>query len=191
MRQLADFIASNLSSGAIAGIVVAVVAAVLGAGAAIFFYWRWKAALATHHDLYRIYTPQERPPESATVAPTGISSSLETRGNANSSRNDTPIQALIGRAQQPANNHPAQYDGAFSISPGSRDSRSFVDTMSSPTQSPVDEVRRSRRVNYSKDVEYGSTHRVWDGGLFLTHPEGDCRWPTNFQNLRVRDVVRV
>jgi hypothetical protein len=149
MRQLAYFIARRLSSGAIVGIVIAVVAAVLSAGAAIFFYRRWKAALATQRDLYRAYTPQQRPPESATVAPTGFSSSLET-SNASLMRNDTSIQAFSGRAQQPANNLAAQHDGAVPIASGSRDSRSIIDI---PTQSPVDEVCRFRLVNYSQDVE--------------------------------------
>lgn len=148
MRQLTYLITSALSSGAIAGIVIAVVAAILGAGAAIFFYRRWKAALATHHDLYRIYTPPQQPPGSATVAPTGVSSSLETRSDATLLRNDTSIQGFAGRAQQLANNPAARYDGVGPISSGSRDSRSIVDTGSSPTQSPVDEVRRSRPTDY-------------------------------------------
>ncbi|KAH0827627.1 hypothetical protein J3R83DRAFT_4369 [Lanmaoa asiatica] len=131
----------NLTSGAIAGIVVAVVAAVLSAGAAIFFYRRWKATLATQHDLYRIYTPQGRPLESATVAPTGFSSSLETRTNASLLQNDSSTQPFSGRAQQPANHHAAQHDETVHIS---RDSRSTTDTVSSPFQSPVEESSGQR-----------------------------------------------
>ncbi|KAG8213814.1 hypothetical protein J3R82DRAFT_10529 [Butyriboletus roseoflavus] len=132
-------IVAILRRRAIAGIVIAVAAAVLGAGAAIFFYRRWKAAMASQHDLYRIYTPQQQPPESATAAPTGFSSSLETRSNATLLRNDTTIQTFAGRAQQPDNNPAAQYDAVGPISSGSRDSRSIIDTGSSPAQSPVDE----------------------------------------------------
>lgn len=141
VNAAADFITSKLNSGAIAGIVVAVVAAVLGAGAAIFFYRRWKAALASQNDLYRIYTPQQQHTETATMAPTGFSSSLETRSNASLLRNDTSIQALAGRAQQPANNDAAQYHGAYPVPSGSLDSRGVIDTANSPTQSPVDDVR--------------------------------------------------
>lgn len=154
MRQLVYFITRRLSSGAIAGIVIAVVSAVLSAGAAIFFYRRWKVSLATQRDLYRAYTPQQRPPELATVAPTGFSSSLETN-NTSLMRNDTSIQAFSGRARQPTNNLAVQHDGAVPMASGSRDSpgRSINDIVSSPTQSPVDEVCRFRLVNYSKNVE--------------------------------------
>ncbi|KAN0091020.1 hypothetical protein V8E55_004586 [Tylopilus felleus] len=121
----------KLSSGAIAGIAIVAVIAAICAGAAFFFYRRWKAAMATQHDLYRAYTLQGRFPGSATAAPTGISSSLETRSNANLLRNDATAQAFSGRAPQ--------LDGATPIVTGSRDSRSIIDTVSSPTQSAMDE----------------------------------------------------
>ena len=186
-EQLAYFIYSKLSSGAIAGIVVAVVAAVLSAGAAFFFYRRWKAVIALQYDPSRVYTSQQQPLDSVTVAPTGFSSSLETRSNATLLRNDTSTQAFSG-AQQPVNNHAVQ-QGV--IASGSRDSRSIIDTVSSPTQSAADEVRPFRLVHYSKDVECVYTHRVWGGGLFQKRPEEVCHCLTNFQNLRIRDVVKV
>ncbi|KAI9572036.1 hypothetical protein HD554DRAFT_2066467 [Boletus coccyginus] len=135
---------SQLSSGAIAGIAIAVAVAVLSAGVAIFFYRRWKTALATHQDLYRVYTSQRPPPDLATVPPTGVSSSLETRSNASLVRNDPSIQALSGRVQQPANNHAAQYHGAVPVTSGSRNSRSVIDTVSSSSQPPADEGSERR-----------------------------------------------
>ena len=132
----ANSLISKFSSGAIAGIVIAVVAAVLSAGLAFLFYRRWKDALATHQDLYRVYALQQRgPPESSTAPPTGFSSSLETRSNASLLRIDNAAQLSRGRTQQPANNQ-----GAVQISPGARDSRSIIGSVSSPPQSPVDEV---------------------------------------------------
>jgi hypothetical protein len=119
---------------------------------------------------------------------TGFSSSLQTRSNATLLRNDTSTQAFSGGTQQQVNNHVAQ-QGAIASS--SRDSRSIIDTVSSPTQSAVDEVRRFRLVYCSKDVECIYSHRVWDGGLFQKHPEGVCHCPMNFQNLRIRDLVKV
>ncbi|KAG6378046.1 hypothetical protein JVT61DRAFT_13726 [Boletus reticuloceps] len=143
LQNTSDVSQNKLSAGAIAGIVVAVVAAVLSAGAALLFYRRWKAAMATQQDLYRTINPQQRLLASATVAPTGFSSSLETRSNASLLRNDTSIQAFSARVQQPANYDAAQYDAIVPAYPGvasgSRDSRSIVDTVSSPTQSAVDE----------------------------------------------------
>lgn len=182
---------SQLSSGAIAGIAIAAAVAVLSAGVAIFFYRRWKTALATHQDLYRVYTSQRPPPDLATVPPTGVSSSLETRSNASLVRNDPSIQALSGRVQQPANNHAAQYHGAVPVTSGSRNSRSVIDTVSSSSQPPADEVRRFSLVNYSKDVECVHTHRDRNEGLCQKLPEEACHCPTNFRNLGVRDLVRV
>ena len=182
---------SKLSSGTIAGIAVAAAVAVLSAGLAFFFYRRWKTALATHHDLYRVYTPQRPPPDLATVPPTGVSSSLETRSNASLVRNDPSVQALSGRGQLPANNHAAQYHGAVPVTSGSRNPRNDIDTVSSPSQTPADEVRRFSLVNYSKDIECLHTHRDWNGGLCQKHLEEACHCPTNFRNLVVRDLVRV
>ncbi|KAG6372415.1 hypothetical protein JVT61DRAFT_7888 [Boletus reticuloceps] len=143
LPNTSDVSQNKLSSGAIAGIVVAVVAAVLSAGAALLFYRRWKAAMATQQDLYRAINPQQRLLASATVAPTGFSSSLETRNNASLLRNDISIQAFSARVQQPVNNDAAQYDAVVPAHPpvasDSRDSRSIVDTVSPPTQSAVDE----------------------------------------------------
>lgn len=181
-RQLTYSIASKLSSGAIAGIAIVAVIAAICAGAAFFFYRRWKAAMATQHDLYRAYTLQGRFPGSATAAPTGISSSLETRSNANLLRNDATAQAFSGRAPQ--------LDGATPIVTGSRDSRSIIDTVSSPTQSAMDEVCPFRLVQYSKGVECAYACRVWDGGCCQKHPEEACQCPTNFQDMRMRDALK-
>ncbi|KAF8135566.1 hypothetical protein EV363DRAFT_1294414 [Boletus edulis] len=130
LPNTSDVSQNKLSSGAIAGIVVAVVAAVLSAGAALLFYRRWKATMATQQDLYRAINPQQRLLASATVAPTGFSSSLETRSNASLLRNDTSIQAFSARVQQPANYNAAQYDAVVPahhpVASDSRDSRSDV-----------------------------------------------------------------
>ncbi|KAF8441344.1 hypothetical protein L210DRAFT_3536931, partial [Boletus edulis BED1] len=86
--------------------------------------------MATQQDLYRAINPQQRLLASATVAPTGFSSSLENRSNASLLRNDTSIQASSARVQQPVNNDAAQYDAVVPAHPpvasGSRDSRSIV-----------------------------------------------------------------
>ena len=168
--------ASKLGSGTIAGIVVAVAAAVLSAGAAFFFYRRWKAAVAIQQDLYRAYTLQRRPPDSAGLTPTGFSSSLETRSNASLLRNDTPAQAFAWRAQQPASNLTAQHRLSVPVALGSRDSQSVVvDTPNSPTPSAGDEVRRSCLLFCCNDVEsLLRYYRVQDGGLFQKHPEVAC-----------------
>ncbi|KAF8452846.1 hypothetical protein L210DRAFT_3639295 [Boletus edulis BED1] len=139
LPNTSDVSQNKFSSGAIAGIVVAVVAAVLSAGAALLFYRRWKAAMATQRDLYRAITPQQRHLASAAVAST---SSLETRNNAKLSQNDTSIRNLSARLQQLANNDAAQYDSdavvpAYPpVASGPRNSRSIVP----PTQSAVDEA---------------------------------------------------
>ncbi|KAG1866692.1 hypothetical protein F4604DRAFT_2023231 [Suillus subluteus] len=67
-------LSSGLSSGAIAGIVVAVGVALCALTAAFFFYRRCKSAQAALQDLYRIDARQD-PPQNAYM---GISSSVET-----------------------------------------------------------------------------------------------------------------
>ncbi|KIJ67686.1 hypothetical protein HYDPIDRAFT_25166 [Hydnomerulius pinastri MD-312] len=140
---------NQLSSGAIAGIVVAVVAAVLAAGAAFFFYRRWKAALATQNDLYRIYTPQHHPDTTiATTNTSAISTSLETRSNASMLRNDTTSQVAPGRLyQQPDYGYQGgQYTGHTRIISGSDSAgpTENTETVSSPTHSSVDEAYARR-----------------------------------------------
>ncbi|KAG6380442.1 hypothetical protein JVT61DRAFT_8581 [Boletus reticuloceps] len=172
LPNTSDVSHNKLSSGAIAGIVVAVVAAVLSAGAALFFYRRWKAAMATQRDLYRAITPQQRLLASATVAPSSLSSSLETSNIAKLSQNDTSIQILSARLQQLANNDAAQYDSdavvpAYPpVASGPRDSRSIVP----PTQSAVDEAM---------------------GRIPLSEaPTGGKSLADGFQNSRIRNVVK-
>lgn len=127
----ANSLISNLSSGAITGVAIAAVAAVLSASLAFLFYRRWKGVLATHQDLYRVYALQQRgPPKPFTVPPTGLSSSL-VMSSANLLRNVNFAHPSSGSTQQPADNQAVQ------ISPGSRDSQNIVSSVSPPPQSEV------------------------------------------------------
>ncbi|KAF9233527.1 hypothetical protein BU15DRAFT_80018 [Melanogaster broomeanus] len=118
---------NTLSSGAIVGIVIPAVAAVLAAGAAFFFYRRWKAAVATQSDLYRVYTPQRNQETAiATTVATTFSSS----------------QALSRRSHQQLDDQyqGAQYHGRTGIT--SDESESLMENVGMigpPTESSVDE----------------------------------------------------
>ncbi|KAF9227462.1 hypothetical protein BS17DRAFT_466641 [Gyrodon lividus] len=137
--------ASKPSLGMIVGIVVAVVAAVLAAGAAFFFYRRWKTAMATQSDLYRVCAPQRHPETAmATTATIAFSSSLETRNNTSLLHHDTSSQALSGRPYQQLdyNYQGVQYHGRNPIASHSDDSRSVTENagmVSSPTRSSIEE----------------------------------------------------
>ncbi|KAI6033400.1 hypothetical protein EDC04DRAFT_2868874 [Pisolithus marmoratus] len=74
---LVSTLSKQLSSGAIAGIVVASAAAAVGFALAFFFYRKWKASEAAQNQLYSIHTTQ-RPPET----PVAFSTSVDTRGGA-------------------------------------------------------------------------------------------------------------
>ncbi|KAF9244860.1 hypothetical protein BU15DRAFT_85715 [Melanogaster broomeanus] len=125
---------NTLSPGAIVGIVIPAVAAVLAAGAAFFFYRRWKAAVASQSDLYRAYTLQRNQETAmATTAATTFSSS----------------QALSRRSHQQLDYQyqGAQYHGLTGIA--SDDSRSLTENVGmvgSPTESLVDEGLNRRRL---------------------------------------------
>ncbi|KAG6378052.1 hypothetical protein JVT61DRAFT_13733 [Boletus reticuloceps] len=119
----------KLSSGAIAGLVVEGVIAVLAAAAAAIFYWRWRAALATPSSFY---TPLYRSPETTTATATGIAPSLESRSNASSPRNNVsfhPLAAVGGPSQQLDNNTGSSHVAAF-------DPRFVMEGMNSPGRAP-------------------------------------------------------
>jgi hypothetical protein len=125
----------NLGSGAVAGIVVVAVVAILALAAAFLFYRRWKAAQAASQDLYRIHTPQ-RP---LVNAMTGASSSVETRSNASLVRNDIAWRS----SQQPYYDYQAvQRGGNGHHVQSSDDSRmpTVDEAISSPIQSLAEEV---------------------------------------------------
>ncbi|KAG2032465.1 hypothetical protein BDR03DRAFT_873930 [Suillus americanus] len=131
-----------LSSGAIAGIVVAVGVAFCASAAAFFFYRRWKSAQAASQDLYRIHTPQH-PPENAYM---GISSSVETRSDASLVRQHTLSQGTslstsrqsYQQADYDSQRSPRTANGLHAPSSGMPTVGEIVE--SSETQSPFDEV---------------------------------------------------
>ncbi|KAG9316491.1 hypothetical protein JVU11DRAFT_2532 [Chiua virens] len=85
---------NNLSSGVIAAIAIAAAVAILCVGGVIFFYRRWKTAMATQQSLYRVSTPPQQFPESTVIAASGFSSLPDTRSVASSLRVDTSAQAI-------------------------------------------------------------------------------------------------
>ncbi|EIW83004.1 hypothetical protein CONPUDRAFT_121279 [Coniophora puteana RWD-64-598 SS2] len=78
---------NRIPPGAIAGIVIPIVAALIGAALAVLFFRRWKMAEAARNDLYRVYSPQ-RDPRQPHYSTGGSSYATETRSNSNLVRND-------------------------------------------------------------------------------------------------------
>ncbi|KAI6039734.1 hypothetical protein EDC04DRAFT_3140744 [Pisolithus marmoratus] len=89
---------TQLSSGAIAGIVVASAAAALGFALAFFFYRKWKASEAAQNQLYSIHTTQRLP-----ETPVAFSTSVDTRGGAGLVQDERDGPSLSPtRAYQPS-----------------------------------------------------------------------------------------
>ncbi|KAF8441355.1 hypothetical protein L210DRAFT_3536956 [Boletus edulis BED1] len=123
----------KLSSGAIAGLVVEGVIAVLAAAAAAIFYWRWRASLATPSSFY---TPLYRSPETTTATGTGIAPSLVSRSNASSPRNNVSFHPLaaVGMPSQDSQQLDNNTTGSSHVA--AFDPRSVMEGMHSPGRAP-------------------------------------------------------
>ncbi|KAG1861612.1 hypothetical protein DFJ58DRAFT_872394 [Suillus subalutaceus] len=139
--------ASNgLSSGAIAGIAVAVGVALCALAAAFFFYRRWRSAQAASRDLYRIDTPEHSPKNTYM----GVSSSVET-SDASLIRQHTLSQGT-SQSTSSQSYQQADYD--------SRRSSRTANGLHAPSSGmpTVDEVVESSAIQSPFD-EPGTSHR--------------------------------
>ncbi|KAH0827744.1 hypothetical protein J3R83DRAFT_3339 [Lanmaoa asiatica] len=120
---------NTLSSGAIAGLVIEGMVAVLAAAAAFFFYRRWNAALATPRTLY---IPLHQSPGTTTASVPGVAPSLESRSDSNTPRNNTfqPL-ATVGRSD---NNGTAQGNTHTHVASNSFESRTVAEAATYPDQ---------------------------------------------------------
>ncbi|KAN0091014.1 hypothetical protein V8E55_004580 [Tylopilus felleus] len=130
---------NKISSGAIAGLVVEGVIAVLAAVAAVIFYWRWRAALDAGRTAY---TPFPRSPETTTVSAAGIAPSLDTRSNLSSHRNNNASRPFAGVSHEDGST--TQDNVSSHVTSPSVDSR-LIAQRSSPSGKTANEAYASAR----------------------------------------------